>query len=563
MMTLVLGESLWLVSPWKPVILLLTLGAWAWVVSAIFDKHADRFRLNRESWGLVHLLFGCAAVIVGFVGVPMRGEVSFWIGWALMLVVLGANLVTYAVVVNKDERVPAEYKIKLDILTKMAEKRAAKKEAKQAVEVKLVIRGADKQVVPAPPSDSPEAVVRVAAEEVYLGAIAARASQVDVVPVKDGAYAVSRLIDGVRAQQDPMPAQQGLAIMDFWKACGKLDVADRRRKLTSEIVVDHKTTRHKVRLTSIGVSGGMRLTMLFDPEAAVKRPAADLGLLDVQMEELRKMVDDAGRGVVLLGSTPDGGRTTTLYSITAMHDAYTQSVQVVEIEPQGTLEGVRHQIFDPQAEGADFGTLVRSMLRREPDVLSVAEMPDANTAKEVAKSEIARTRTYLSLRADSALGAIQTYAQAVGDTQLVSRGLRGVVVGRLVRKLCPNCRVPYPPTAAMLQKLGVPEGKVQQLFKKGGQVLIKNKPETCPTCAGVGYLGQEGIFEIYTLDDECRDLLATANYTGLKAALRKRNLPTLQQAAIRKALLGITSVDEVQRVTAPPAAAAPAGPAKA
>lgn len=562
MLTLVLGESLWLVSPWKPLVLLVTLGVWAWVVSNIFDKHADRFRLDRKKWGVTHVLFGCGAVAAGLAGAPIKGELAFWLGWVAMILVIGANFVTYAVLVNKDDRVPDEFKIRLDILTKMMAKREASKQAKTAVEVKLIIRGPDKQVVPAPAADSPEAQVRVAAEEVYLGAVASRASQVDIVPVKEG-YAASRLIDGVRAQQDPVPAPTGLAIIDFWKSCGKLDVADRRRKLTSDIVVSHKTTQHKLRLTSIGVSGGMRLTMLLDPEAAVKRAPGDLGLLDMQMEELRRIIDDSGRGVVLLAGVPDGGRTTTIYTITAMHDAYTQSVQVVELEPQGTLEGVRHQTFDPQAEGADFGTLVRSMLRREPDVLSVAEMPDANTAKEVAKADQGRTRTYVGVRADGVLAAAQMYCQAVGDTQLAARGLRGLVAGKLLRKLCPNCRVPYAPTPAMLQKLGVPEGKVQQLFKKGGQVLIKNRPETCPTCNGVGYLGQEGIFEVYQLDDECRDLLATGNFTGLKAALRKKSQPTLQQAAIRKALLGITSVDEVQRVTAPPAPAQPAAAPKA
>jgi type II secretory ATPase GspE/PulE/Tfp pilus assembly ATPase PilB-like protein len=120
----------------------------------------------------------------------------------------------------------------------------------------------------------------------------------------------------------------------------------------------------------------------------------------------------------------------------------------------------------------------------------------------------------------------------------------------------------------MLKKLGVPEGKVQQLFKKGGQVLIKNKPEVCPTCGGSGYFGQDGVFEVYAITKEERDLIAQGNYQGLKAALRKKSLPSLQQVAIRKAVDGITSVEEVMRVTASEAPAAagagtPASPAAA
>ena len=141
--------------------------------------------------------------------------------------------------------------------------------------------------------------------------------------------------------------------------------------------------------------------------------------------------------------------------------------------------------------------------------------------------------------------------------------LHGVVAQRMVRKLCTNCRVAYPPTPEMLKKLGLPEGKIQQLFKKGGQVLIKNKPEVCPVCKGSGYVGQEGIFEVFFLDKEERDLISTGNLQGLRAAFRKRSLPVLQHAAIRKAVDGVTSVEEVLRVTADPVASpggAPAAP---
>jgi type II secretory ATPase GspE/PulE/Tfp pilus assembly ATPase PilB-like protein len=337
------------------------------------------------------------------------------------------------------------------------------------------------------------------------------------------------------------------------------------------LVVEKDGVKHKVRLTSIGITGGMRLTMLFDPDIAVKRAATDLGLLSEkeplnQLETLRAIIADEKRGVVVLAGLPDGGRTTTMYTIAAMHDAYTQSVQTVEFEPQLQLEGVRHQAFDAQAEGADFGTMVRSMLRRDPDVLAVAEVPDANTAKEIAKSDTERTRVYACVRSDNAVAAVEGYVRAVGDNALAAKGLRGAVAGRLLRRLCPNCKVEYAPAPDLVKKLTGGETKVERLFKKGGQVLIKNKPEVCPTCGGVGYLGQEGIFEVFPIDDEERELIATGNFPGLKAAFRKRGMPSIAQAAIRKALTGVTSVEEVQRATtgpAPAAQGAAAAPAKA
>jgi type II secretory ATPase GspE/PulE/Tfp pilus assembly ATPase PilB-like protein len=114
--------------------------------------------------------------------------------------------------------------------------------------------------------------------------------------------------------------------------------------------------------------------------------------------------------------------------------------------------------------------------------------------------------------------------------------------------------VAYQPTPDMVKKLGLPPDKVKQLFKKGGQVLIKNKPEVCPVCSGIGYVGQEGVFEVYSIGDAERGFVKGGDFTALKNEWRKKGLPSIQQSALRKALDGVTSVEEVLRVTAEPAA---------
>jgi type IV pilus assembly protein PilB len=273
------------------------------------------------------------------------------------------------------------------------------------------------------------------------------------------------------------------------------------------------------------------------------------------------------RGDVLLATPPHAGRTTLMYSIVRMHDAYTQNVQTVEIETQGTIEGVRQNKFDPLQEGGpSYATFVRSLLRRDPDVLAIADLPDAETAQEAARVDPDRARVYVCLKADNALQAIQVWCKAVGDLELAAQSLHGVVVERLVRRLCTNCRVPYQPSKEMLAKLGLPADKVQQLFKKGGQVVVKsNKPEICPVCSGVGYYGQIGLFEVYSIGDEERAAIRAGDLNAARAELRKRQLPIMHQAALRRAVEGVTSIEEITRVTAEekktasaPAAAAPA-----
>jgi len=565
-----LANGVMLMSPWKPFLFILPFIPWALMVSKVFDKHAQAFFLAREAWNLAHLLVALLAIAVG-IGLPamigMENEGAVWIGWVSMVVILFLDLVIFIQVTNKDERVPETRQLSLFDFSKMQEAKAAKAEQKKQGKSILTIKAPDKSLVSVPDADTPEFEIRNAAEQVYLKAESIRASQIDITPVanaKEPSYAVSFLVDGMRQTGDTLSAVAGLKLIDFWKGAGKLDVNERRKKQTADINVENGDSRHKIRLQTSGSQGGMRATMLFDPEAAVKRKPTDMGLLEAQMTEL-KAIAAVEQGVVLIAGLPDGGRTTTLYAITRMHDAYTKNVQTVELEVQDAVEGVRQNVWDATPDGPEFSTLVRSILRRDPAVLAVAELPDVNTAKEIAKADHERTRTYVGIRADGAAAAISTWMKAVGDAEQASKCLQGVVAQRLVRKLCNNCKVAYQPSPDMVKKLGLPPDRVKQLFKKGGQVLIKNKPEVCPACQGVGYFGQEAVWEVYKFSDEDRALIRKGDLAALfKVEMRKRSIPNIQQVALRKAVDGLTSVEELARLSgeaAPPKP--PAAPASA
>ncbi len=561
-------DSAFLVSFYTPVLVLMPLVVWAWVVSKVYDKHAAQHFLPRRTWNMVHL--GIAALALGvmlFAGLLMPGaEGGFWLGWGIGIVLLLADGFIYPLIANKDEKVPESRRITLQTFFKRDASKNKAKAAKGPAQIKLAIKGADaagkfNKTVEVPQPETPEMELRGAAETMYLKALRSRASQIEITPGgADGSYAVKFMIDGVLHPIETVPAQAAGRLMDFFKnACG-LDLADRRRKLQGLCAAEDAGTaanRHVLRVTSIGAQGGMRLTILIDPEQAVTRKLADLGLIEQQTKELKEIVDE-GKGVVLVVAPRDGGRTTMLYTLVRQHDAYINNVQTVEVDPQAPLEGVRINKFDSAAEGQpapagstgpEFSTLVRSILRRDPQVVGVSEMPDPATAKEISKADHERVRTYLSFNASDPMTAIQAWVKAVGDQRVAGEALHGIVCGKLVRKLCTNCRVAYPPAPDMLKKLGIPEGKVQTLFKKGGQVLIKNKPEICPMCQGHGYYGQEGVFEVFKLTKEDRDLIVQGNLSGLRAAIRKRAVPTLQAVALRKAVDGSTSVEEVMRVT--------------
>ena len=564
-----LGAALVLVSWWKPLLVLAPFLAWAWVISTIYDKDAARWYFKREAWNTAHLLAGAAALGVVFFAPPLLGPLTFWVAWPVMLAVLGADLAAYFVLRNRDDRVPEGARWTLNVGEMLAARADKKSKAKRGLgAVTLVFRGPDGEVEP-PEKDSPEFELRVKLEELVRKVLDSRAARMDILPAKEGVYAATMTVDGVRTVIAQMPVAPASAMIDFLKGAAGLDVSDKRRKQRGEMQVGQAAASTiTIGVSTLGASAGMRLTLLVNPVEQVSLRFDDLGLLPNQAADLRRLIETPG-GVVLVAAPPGGGRTATLYALLREHDAYISNVQTVEMEPQAVIEGVRHNVFDPQVDGAEYSTTVRSILRRDPDVVGVAESDEA-TAREVAKADTERTRVYLSLPADSPLAAIQLYARLVGDQKAAAKSLKGVIAQRLVRRLCANCKIGVQPTPEMLKKLGLP-ASTKQLYRKSGKVLIKDKEQECPVCAGVGYFGQLGVFSVVTIGPAEQKLIAANDLTGLRAATRERKQQSVQQAALTHAISGDTSIEEVVRITqqnkpdagakARPASATPPAPA--
>lgn len=556
----VLAQGLVLMSWWAPLVLVALFGGWAWVVATIYDKDAKRFYLARRKWNLIHMAFATAALAA-----VILAPLPHFIVLPIVLALLATDLVVYFFARNADERVPAAFKWSLDV-TKWKGASKDKKDAKGKASSKMVFKGPGGEL-PVPSREAPEYEIRTAAEALVMKLIDARGSQLDIAPGRDGNYAIAALVDGVYTKLDPLPAAQAIPVIDVFKAAAGLDLQDRRRRLVGDFKLGPSGPGNltPVRVTTLGNASGMQLSLLLDPEKQVTRKIEDLGLLPNQLADVKSLIETK-QGVVLLAAPPDNGRTTTLYALTRAHDAYTSNVQTIEFEQQMTIEGVRQNIFDPKQDGAEFSTTVRSILRRDPDVVSVADMPDDNTGKEVAKADHDRTRVYMSMAIDGALAAIQRYAKAVGDQKAAASSLRGVVAQRLARRLCENCRVAFQPAPDMIKKLGLPPD-TKQLFKKSGQVLIKDKPATCPVCGGSGFFGQVGVFEVYVIGPEERELIAQNDLTGLRSLMRTKKRQSIQTAALQQAMQGSTSVEEVVRITqvaeAKPAQAAAPAPAAA
>lgn len=536
------AAPLMLLSPWKPFLVLLPLLAWAYVVSSIYDKDAKRWYFKHRLWNTAHV--GAATVGLAIV---LLAPVTFWVTWPVMLGILAADLAAYFVYHNRHSQVPESQKWTLDF-SKLAESRAQRKKASKAASTTLVFQGPG-GALPVPEKETADYDVRVAAEELIKKMLDARASQMDIFPVKEGMYGATALVDGMRHAIEQLPPAKAVAVIDLYKAAAGLDIKDRRRRQRGEMKVGQSgASLMPVGVTTLGTSAGMRIELLVDPIKQVSMRVGELGLHPNQLEDLKRLVAQEESGVVLVAAMPDGGRTATLYALVREHDAYTSNVQVVEMETQAQIEGVRHNLFDPQKDGSEYSTLVRSILRRDPDVVAIAEV-DEETVKEVSRADVEHTRIYLSMKADDPLKAIQLFAQMVGDQKKAASCLHGVVAVKLARRLCHNCKIGVQPTPENLKKLGLPPD-TKQLFRKSGKVLVKDKEQTCPVCNGVGYFGQIGVFAVHTLGSEERQRIAQNDLSGLRAVFRQNKQQSIQQAALQHVLKGETSVEEVLRITA-------------
>lgn len=541
------GQALTLVSWYKPVLLLLPFIGWAWVVATLYDKDAARWHFKRQLWNLGHMAAAIAALVVALV--LNIGPFSFWLAWPVAMLILAADLLLYFFLRNADDRVPEAFHWSLNPSKLFAKAGGAgKAKRRKAGDAALIFTGPNGELEPPDAETSPvEHEIRLNVEELFTTMLDARGSRLEIGPARDGSYVAAIMVDGLKTPIGKFTADRGAGIITMLKAAAGLDVEDRRRPQKGALEIGKPGIKALgLGLSTLGGQAGMKAILTVEPESQVQLKLKDLGLHPNQIEDIRAIIDEE-KGVVLQVAPAQGGRSTTFYAILREHDAYLNNVQTLEIDPITTIQGVRTTVYDPRANEGEFSTTVRSILRRDPDIVGVAEFPDAETAKEIARADHDRTRVYLSFIAGDPGEAMTKYIQAVGNDKQAAESLHGVIAQRLVRRLCHNCKVPFQPTADMLKKLGLP-AEVKQLFRKSGKVLVKDKEETCPVCGGTGHFGQIGVFTVQSFGPEEREAIASGQFNSLRGLLRQKKQQTLQTAALQHVVNGDTTVEEVVRV---------------
>ena len=545
-----LGDSsVLLMSPWKPLILWGVFIAWAWLVATKIDKDLRYYNLGWEKWNTIFLSSGVAAIITFFTaGV-------FWISLPAGVLILLVPVLIYWKVRNGSVPEGKQYYLSLSKDPAAAQQRKLEK-ARLSAAIQYTDGSGNEVKVPS--KDDPEFQVYLRSEDIMGPALNARASRVEML-LTDSGCKIAWVIDGVRSKQEDMPVEDAAPAANFFKQIAGLADSDSRRTKSGSFSLNTGAGDASVQMSISGSSRGPVVVFEFNRETSRLVSYDQLGLLPQQRALLDELVEKHERhGIVLVSGPAKQGVTTSIYSMLGRHDAYTCNIKSLEHEIEAFINGVDQAEWDPMNLDVDFGTNLQSILRRDPDVALVGDIRDAESAKAAAAPGRKGPLIYVGMHADSLIACIREWVKHVGDVDEAVKPLRAVIHQRLIRRLCPNCKQQLSPEEMSAMKL--PAGIGDKLCRRVGQVQIKNKIVDCPICSGTGFLGQTAIFEVLVVDKDVLKHLRNGDLKSALSAARKSKMLQLQEAALLKAGLGETSLDEIARVLSPKKK--PAGKAK-
>ncbi len=541
-------SNAFLIDPAKPILALLTTGLAAAIVSRL-TKDIAFCGLPSTKWHTM-MVGGLTLGLLLVLFVPI-----FWIGWPLQIAASVGPLLMYWPERNNALPDKLRFVIGGDSVRAFFKSR---RKATAFAGSRFSFKDFNKKDRPVPAKGDPLLPAHSALEALLTAAIDRNASRLDAIVKSDGITVVAT-VDGIRNKLDAPTSEAMLAAIGMLKDYCGLDVKEQRKRQTGTCTAVSADTAVILTVMVAGSTTAQQLRIDFDLATRLGKKLKDLGFTPQQLRLLEPITPGLeGGGVVLLAAAPGQGLTTLGLAATATHDAFTNAVKAFERNCLHRVEGIDHQSWN-SAGGVDYHTQLQSIVRRNPDVIYVDDISEPGTGKVIAAPTSADVRFYVTVPCDGVGPAITEWFRSVGDVKLAAAPLRAVIACRLIRKLCLACRVGFPPTPDQAKRLGIPEGKAVELFRSGGKVQIKNKVEDCPMCKGTGFQGQLGVYEVLPLDDEAREHLAKGDLKSAYNAMRiKFKAPGMQEAALLRVREGVTSLEEVVRVFAPPKPAATA-----
>jgi len=363
------------------------------------------------------------------------------------------------------------------------------------------------------------------------------ASDIHIEPEHDELRVRSR-IDGVMHDSTKIPKHMQAAVLSRLKIMADLNIAIKRIPQDGRFQINLEGTQIDVRVSCFPTVHGENIVMRLLDTSSVLLGLEQLGFSKGTLEEFQSLIKKP-HGIVLVTGPTGSGKTTTLYS--ALNTINTPDKNIITLEDpvEYQLKGIRQAQVNPKV-GMTFASGLRSILRQDPDVVMVGEIRDKETAEIAVQAALTGHLVFSTLHTNDAPGALTRMTDMGIEPFLISSSVLAILAQRLVRTICTNCKESYKAPAKLLSELGI-DGKKDVKFFRG---------KGCNNCKHTGYKGRIGIYELMLMSDKIGDMVLARNAsTAIKKTAQSEGMKTLKEDGIQKVLDGLTTIDEVMRVT--------------
>ncbi|MBN1943109.1 MAG: Flp pilus assembly complex ATPase component TadA [Phycisphaerae bacterium] len=373
---------------------------------------------------------------------------------------------------------------------------------------------------------------------ILLEAIDSRASDVHIEPFEK-TLKIKYRIDGVLHEMSPPPKRLQPAIISRVKVMAGMNIAERFVPQDGHIAFTSPRGKVDLRVATVPTIFGESVVLRILDRSTALIDMEHLGLNPACLKQFSFLLQRP-HGIVLVTGPTGSGKTTTLYA--ALNRIYTPEKKIITIEDpvEYQLEGV-NQIPVNRKRGLTFADGLRAIVRQDPDIIMIGEIRDRETADIAIRSAMTGHLVFSTLHTNDAPGAVTRLLDMGVEPFLLASSLEGVLAQRLVRMICPECKAPYPPDEVALQRMGpcAANAKQEQFFHGEG----------CRSCRQSGYAGRNGIFELLRITAEVRDAITRRCSADQISAVAPADHQPMRQDGYRKAVEGLTTLEEVLRVT--------------
>ncbi|MFC1829873.1 type II secretion system ATPase GspE [Thermodesulfobacteriota bacterium] len=387
--------------------------------------------------------------------------------------------------------------------------------------------------------DTSDAPIIKLVNHIISQSVKARSSDIHIEPYQDS-FKVRHRVDGILYDLITPPKWIQAALISRIKVMAKMNIAEKRLPQDGRLEVKVGDQDIDVRVSTIPVAFGERVVLRLLNKSTSLLSLAELGLEPERLEQIKRLMSSPN-GIVLVTGPTGSGKTTTLYAVLSSINIPDINIITIEDPVEYQIKGISQIQVNPKID-LTFARGLRSIVRQDPDVILIGEIRDLETAEIAVQSALTGHLVFSTLHTNDSASAITRLVDIGVEPFLISSSVMAVAAQRLIRVLCNDCKTPYRPDDIGLQTIGITPDQLHErtLYRAGG----------CETCFQTSYKGRMGIFEIMLLDDTLRSMiLKTHDANRIKNEALRQNMVTLLEDGKQKVLKGMTTIEEVLRVT--------------